>query len=382
MAELNRVAAMCVAMLTIAACSTESPGVAVSTGDSGAPSTSASETTVPQLATADLDKAALARSNEVLAMAEADRNPVLFDAGMELELAVAHESGLEEALGGADATRAALGAAWIPVLTQAQAIDTASLSLGGLKRRAAPAVPDIGEGMFGAMLIMSLGASAGITTDIPAGPPVSEDNGNGFVISGSQNSTSLSYTGTHTDTTTGVTTTLETSSTVTPCPDANGSFDASGLMDVTVTKGSAGQHGTLDVTVVGQVDDDAHLVSSDLEYQMQWSKSSGGSAQLVDVTVKIPATGSADVTVNRSGGAATAALEQSATIGGMLYAMMMREALLKAAQEGWESGRCVRLDVTPSPAPKDMEPSSTAEIIAAPRSKIDGGPTGGTVAAT
>ena len=69
-------------------------------------------------------------------------------------------------------------------------------------------------------------------------------------------------------------------------------------------------------------------------------------------------------------------------IGGVLYALLIREALVTAAQKGWESGRCVRLDVTPNPALKDMDPSSTADITAAPRSKIDGGPAGGTVMAT
>jgi hypothetical protein len=169
---------------------------------------------------------------------------------------------------------------------------------------------------------------------------------------------------------------------VVPCPDADGRVDASGLVDVTVSKGDAGQHGTLDVTIVGQVDDDAHLVSSDLDYTMQWSKSSGGSTQLVEVSAAMPAGGSLTTEVKRSAGGATAELQQSAIVGGMLYALLIQHALEKAAQEGWESGRCVRLEVTPNPAPRDMEPGSTAEITANPRSKIDGGPTGGTVTAT
>ena len=103
---------------------------------------------------------------------------------------------------------------------------------------------------------------------------------------------------------------------------------------------------------------------------------------MVDVTVKYPASGEASVAVNGASGANTNELAQSAVNGGMLFVMMVQHFLLEAAQKGWESGKCVRLDVTPNPAPKDMEPSSTAGITAAPRSKMDGGPTGGTVKAT
>lgn len=353
---------------TSAGTRTEAPGVSASDGTAAAPDAS------------QIDAAAIARTNEVIAMPDAERDAALFDAGMQLELDVAHESGLEAALGGREQAQAALEAAWAPVLGQAQTIDGSSMSLG-LRRRAST-VPEIGEGMFGASLVITLTADAFVTQDFPAGPPISEDQGNGVVLSGSQNSSSVSLNTSHTDSETGVTTKLETQSTVVPCPDVNGSFDASGLMDVTVTKGDAGQHGTLDVQVVGQVDDDARLVSSDMEFQMQWSKSGGGSSQFVDVSVSIPSSGDAVASVNRTGGAVTAELERSAMIGGMLYAMLMQNALVKAAQKGWESGRCVRLDVTPNPALKDMDPSSTADITAAPRSKIDGGPAGGTVMAT
>jgi hypothetical protein len=115
---------------------------------------------------------------------------------------------------------------------------------------------------------------------------------------------------------------------------------------------------------------------------MQWSNSSGGSSKMADVTVKYPASGETSVVVNRTSGDSTGELAQSAVNGGILFAMMVQHFLLEAAQKGWESGRCVRLDVTPNPAPKDMEPSSTADITASPRSKMDGGPTGGTVMAT
>jgi hypothetical protein len=60
-------------------------------------------------------------------------------------------------------------------------------------------------------MLVSLGASAGVTNEIPAGPPISEDGGKGAVMSGTQNSNTLDWTGTHTDPDTGVTTALQTS---------------------------------------------------------------------------------------------------------------------------------------------------------------------------
>ncbi len=315
-------------------------------------------------------------------MGQADRDAALATAGMELELLVAEQSGLQEALGGREQTQAALVAAWNPLVIAAQSTSTIPISLG--LRRSAPEAPSLGEGLFGGALLVALGAEAavGATNDLKPGPPVSESSGNGFTVSGSQNSAELTYSGTHTDSDTGVTTKLAARATVVPCPDVNGKFQASGEMDVTASKGSASQHGTLEVNIAGQVDDDAQLVSSDLDYRMQWSKTSGGSGAFVDVSVGLAAAGGSTSTVNRTGGAVTAELTGSAVVGGMLYAVMLKHFLEEAAKKGWESGRCVQLNVTPDPAPKDMIPSSTAEITAQPRSKIDGSATGGTVTAT
>jgi hypothetical protein len=382
--KMRVVGLLVVSAVAMTACGGDSGVKQVSSEGSGATVASASDATTPGSTTnvdevPKVDPATIARANELLAVSEAERNAALVDAGMQLELEVAKESGLEEALGGREATRAALEAAWAPLQAQAMAFDSSSLQLG-LRRRTG--VPGIGEGLFGAFMVIGLGASAGVTDEIPAGPPKTQDAGNGFAITASQNSVSITADLSNTDTTTGVTTKIKTKSTVVPCPDANGSIDLSALLDVSATKGDAGQQGILDVKVKAQVNDDAQLASSDLEYQMQWSKSSGGSSKMVDVTVKYPASGDTSVAVNRTSGGNADELAQSAVNGGMLYAMMVQHFLLEAAQKGWESGKCVRLDVTPNPAPKDMEPSSTADITAAPRSKMDGSPTGGTVMAT
>ena len=56
--------------------------------------------------------------------------------------------------------------------------------------------------------------------------------------------------------------------------------------------------------------------------------------------------------------------------------------LVRAAEERWKSGRCVKLEPTVSDGPTGLRPGASVTITAAPRSVIDGGPAGGTVTAT
>ena len=64
-------------------------------------------------------------------------------------------------------------------------------------------------------------------------------------------------------------------------------------------------------------------------------------------------------------------------------AMMLQDKAVEAAKKGWESGRCVVLEPTTSPGKRTgLKPSTAVTITAAPRSKIDGAATGGTVTAT
>jgi hypothetical protein len=60
----------------------------------------------------------------------------------------------------------------------------------------------------------------------------------------------------------------------------------------------------------------------------------------------------------------------------------MKDKVIEAAQKAWQSGRCVELKVTPSAGPKDLDPGAVVDVLAEPRSKVDGAPTGGTVTAT
>ena len=332
-----------------------------------------------------LGDSASARVDEVLAMGQADRDAASAEAGLELELAVAKESGLEAELGGPDAARDALISAWAPLIEQAVAVKGNNVPSGF--RQVATAAPPIGEGLFAGLVLAAVSAdnaveagSAGIT-----GAPESvtkTENGFTTTTSGSLNRGEFAMEATHVDGKTGVTTKLVTKTSAVPCPDADGRFEIEAVIDVTVSKGTAGQRGVLVAKVVGHVDDDAHLASSDLDYTMKWSKTSGGATELVDLSGSVSSSGGVSSTVDRTGGAATRALDESATVGAQVFAALMQVFLTQAAQKGWESGRCVRLDVKAEPGRKDVKPGGTSDITAAPRSKVDGAPTGGNVTAT
>ena len=318
-------------------------------------------------------------------MGQADRDAASAEAGLELELAVAKESGLEAELGGPDAARDALISAWAPLIEQAVAVKGNNVPSGF--RQVATAAPPIGEGLFAGLVLAAVSAdnaveagSAGIT-----GAPESvtkTENGFTTTTSGSLNRGEFAMEATHVDGKTGVTTKLVTKTSAVPCPDADGRFEIEAVIDVTVSKGTAGQRGVLDVKVVGHVDADAHLASSDLDYTMNWSRTSGGATELVNLSGSVPSSGGGSSSVERTGGAATSDLEASATVGAQMYSMLMEHFLTAAAQKGWESGRCVRLDVKAEPGPKDVKPGGTSDITAAPRSTMDGGPVGGNVIAT
>ena len=182
----------------------------------------------------------------------------------------------------------------------------------------------------------------------------------------------------------GVTTTLKTKMTINPCPDAKGQFEAKATIDVSATKsgGSTGQKGTLDVTINGQVDDDAKLASSEADYRMQWADFSGGKGSFVEVAGAFGDTKITGATLTRSGGAANVKLLESAAVTASLYTVMAKYWIVQEAEKGWQSGRCVVLTPTAAPGPKGMKPGSNSSIAAAPRSRIDSTPVGGSVTAT
>jgi hypothetical protein len=340
-------------------------------------------TVAPSGELADLDDAqALAEADALWAKDPAMRDGLVATIGAELELAVAERSGLAEALGGHEAARAALAQAWTPLVstvTETLGAEQPPLAFASLVAVASVA-PSIGEGMFGGYMMVALGAKGIVTAsnDLPDGKPASgplDGQHPEMTFEVSPERARLALDATHERD--GLKTVLKASAAIAPCPAADGTFEASATIDVSATKGSVGQNGTLDVRVTGHVDEDARLASSDMEYRMQWAKFGGARGEFVDVSGTL-----SGATLRRSGGAATPELATEAAATGALFAILMRRFLEEAAQEGWESGRCVRLDVTPSAGPKGLDPGQVVSVTAAPRSKIDGSAVGGSVTAS
>ena len=186
----------------------------------------------------------------------------------------------------------------------------------------------------------------------------------------------------------GVTGKIKSVLTVAPCPDVNGQFTATTKMTSSISKAGAstGANLTVDVAVTGQVDDTAHLVSQEVEINTQSARFESGKGQFVDISTSWSQTGDAQAghrsTVNRTGGAVTESFVSEQFRMGLLMAVAAKEMALGAATKGMESGRCVNLQVTTSPGKRTgLTPSTAVSITAAPRSKIDGAATGGTVVA-
>lgn len=362
------------ALLVGAGCAGSDRGPTASDAIGGEPSTPVDGSTS---GAGPLDAPAAELIDEVLAMTEADRDAALVEAGLDMELAAAKESGLEAELGGPEATREALVSAWAPLVELARGTEAAIPPLGLRRGTAGP--PSLGEGLFGGFLVVGLGsgAAASASADRGSDAPASESS-NGFTITGSKNNGELAAELTHTDAATGVTTKLKAKVVMMPCPDVDGRFEAHVTLDVIASKGGASQRGVLRVDIVGYADDDANLASSEAEYDLTWSKGGGGSA---DALIEVAGTSAGRSKIrHRSGDSSD--LDASASVGAGLYAILIETSTASAAQTAWQSGQCVRLDVTSQPGPKEVKPGGTAEVDAAPRSKIDGGPVGGTVVAT
>ncbi|WP_155389123.1 hypothetical protein [Catellatospora paridis] len=293
------------------------------------------------------------------------------------------ESGLEAALGGAAAADAAFAAHGKAITGEARAIGEKPIVFRPAVFVAGAADPSIGEGLFGGVLIANIGAEGIVvgSNDLKDGERGSTEWAKGVKVSGSREQMELAVDATHESD--GVTTKLVVKAEVSPCPDTNGRVKASAKVDISVTKtgGSTGQKGTLDVAVTGQVDDDAKLESSDAEYRMQWAAFANSKGSFVDVSGGMGSTKFRSVTLDRSGGTPNGSLQSDAVALASVYAMLIKSTLGEAAEKGWQSGRCVALKPTAAPGPKGMKPSATSTINAAPRSRIDGGPVGGTVRA-
>ena len=380
---------------------TSSPSSASEPGVSSAPSTGASVASAPVIESGRVSDAAIAALvddsgtvNEtlrtqvvgaILALPEDQQLAVLGDLSMRVELEAAAASGLEAAIGSPAATEAALRGAWAQIGTQLSAVDPAAqlepaTRPAGLRRTATPTAGTVGVvgvmmGFFG----LAVSADAVVSAANDMSPDAYEEHpSTGSLITGAldQSSIELEFNGKQD----GVDVAFKANAVVHPCPTADGSFDIEASIDTKTSKGGAGQNATIDLRINGHVDDDAKIADVNVDNHTQWADFGGGQGQFLDFTFS-GATGVETFTLNRSGGTVTRDFIAMSVTVAAAFASLLATNYIEASEKAWTSGRCVKLEPTASPGPKGLKPSSTAEISAAPRSKIDGGPVGGTVTA-
>ena len=206
-------------------------------------------------------------------------------------------SGLEDELGGAakaDAAYAALSAV-ARQFAQSQ-VDQPDFGKFGAFVPSEDA-PTQGGMMFGNFMMGSLMQDAAVDAakDVAPGAtskPQSEDlrnppsGGKGAIeLEGDMAKSSLGVGGEFT--VDGITGKLKTVITVAPCPDPKGQFTSTTTMTASVTsaKGSTGSNLTIEMAIKGQVDDDAQLVSYDVDTRTQSAKFENSKGQFVDQTV-------------------------------------------------------------------------------------------------
>ena len=309
-------------------------------------------------------------------------------------------SGLEKELGGAQAADAAYATLSAAVL-KASGATVAEPSFGRFAAHLpASDTPSIGGMMFGNYLVVALGTGAVVdgTNNLKPGDPSTDTQSKDYAGEGSKGSGELTITGAANKaeltagmeiTADGLTGKLKSIVTIAPCPDAKGQFTSTTTMTASVTKagGSTGSNVTIEQTIKGQVDDNAQLVGYDAETRTQTAQFVSGKGQFIDTSLGWTVSGEKWSNyhggLNRTGGAVTTAFAKENVAWGLLTAVMIQGRAVEAAQKGWESGRCVALEPTTSPSKRTgLTPSATVSITAAPRSKVDGQPVGGSVTAT
>lgn len=314
----------------------------------------------------------------------------LQDLSHRFELQAARISGLQDAVGSEQATEMALDGAWGKVAVQVDAADPnvplePAVKPSGFTQVTRPTESTAsGVGALGVLM-------ATMAISFMADPVVSMSNGFTPDQYGETNNSGLSiaagiegaaiemaYDGDQD----GVGVKFKTSAAVQTCPDPSGAFTIEAKVDLHTSKGRAGQNVTIDLNISGQVDDDAKLASKQTETRTQWADFGGPTAgQFIDHTYTTGSDGSSNISVSRAGGTVTDSFVSTSVLLSVMYALLVGDKLVGAAEKAWQSGRCVRLDATPSAGPTGLEAGQIVSVLAAPRSKVDGAATGGTVTA-
>jgi hypothetical protein len=339
-------------------------------------------------ATADVDP----EVQQLLALSPGDQEAQLATLTAEIERGLMTSSGLEATLGGPAAADKAFAALTSLIVTRASAFrGNPSSGRFGAGVRSADEV-SVGGLLFAGWMIAGIGADGivGSTNDAKPGKPQSETRKDGqsvVELTGSADKAGLDTT--TTATVDGVTGTLHVRIDISPCPDATGTFTSKILIEASATSagGRTGSNLSQQVDVVGRVGDDAELAGYDVTTRSQAAKFASSKGSYVDVTNTTSWAGghvtAAARTLNRAGGTATSEQALQWANAGTLTEALVNHYALDAAEKAWKSGRCVDLRVSTDPSKRSgLKPSTPVSLTAAPRSRIDGSPAGGSVRAT
>jgi hypothetical protein len=306
---------------------------------------------------------------------------VLSDLSLRTELELSASSGLGDAAGGLDAAEAALLGAAQQIIMASDAAAAAAVEPQGL-RMSTPVQAPSGATVATVGLVLgtqSLGTIVADVTQTSNGLVPGETAGNGTTVTATTDKVQIkqSFQGNQD----GVDVESSFVASLQPCPAADGTFTIAAVVNVKANKGGVGQNVQMDLTITGQVGDNAELIDKNIDNRVQWSDFGGPRGQFLDFT-SAGSTGLDQMTRNRTGGAVTDDFAAMATSLGKLTGFTVANQLLAAAEKAWKSGRCVMLNVTPSAGPSGLSPSEVVSVLAEPRSKLDGQPTGGNVTAT
>ena len=295
--------------------------------------------------------------------------------------------GLDEELGGAAKGDAALRAL---MMQYRQSLLGARADLPRLVKiadRDAPGLAGLGASFFAGLVVTTLIVKA-----------VNRSSEKSGTIGGDVNDGSLKASFNEQQTTTdstfkgeidGLKGTIRTKITLDTCPKADGAITIDFLSDSSLTKvgGTAGANVKVTGKLTWFVNDDAefgHNFDSDIRVEnASFGGSRGSNGGFVDYTEKSSSVvaGNNSGVINRQSSKATAD-DRATAQGAAKFALFMLMAAAYQAKDAFQSGQCVKLEPTSDPAKRSgVKPKTSFTLLAAPRSKFDGTPTGGTVKA-
>lgn len=296
--------------------------------------------------------------------------------------------GLDDELGGAPRGEAALRGLMVKYrqsLLGAKANEPRLIKASG--GGDAPGFLGIGASMFAGMLVTTAAIKVAGDGGQDSGKIGSDGKDGSF--SGEFDQSHVSTESTFKGEMDGMTGRITTKVTLETCPKPDGALNLEFLSDSSLTKtgGTAGANIKVTVKVNWPVNDDAEFgkdiaIETHIE-QSTFGGAKGSNGSFVDFTQSLSSLpgGKNGESVNRTSSKATkddVAIAKAAAQLAQLAAM----ATMYQAKEAFQSGRCVKLVPTSDPSKRSgVKPSTSFALLAPPRSKIDGTPTGGTVKA-